>query len=79
MLTKDETFELFKKMKAGDENARNKIITHNLKLAASFAKCFAGKGIHILDLIEQANLGLIKAVDNFDYEREDDDSECQFD
>ena len=67
VLTREEEIELGKKVKEGNEEARNKLIEHNLRLAASMAKRFRNKGLSYEDLLCEANMGLIRAVDKYDY------------
>ena len=66
VLTSDETKELFKLMKDGDKNAREKIINGNLKLVLSVIQRFCGRGENADDLFQIGCVGLIKAIDNFD-------------
>lgn len=67
LLTAEEEKELFQKIKQdNDETAYHKIIEHNLRLVVSIAKHYRGRGLSFLDLIQEGNLGLIKAVDKFD-------------
>jgi len=61
--------ELAKKVAAGDSEARKKMIVSNLRLVVNIAKNYVGRGLPLLDLIEEGNLGLIKAVDKFDHKR----------
>lgn len=70
VLSKKEELELFKRMEEGDNEAREKIILSNLKLVHSFAKKYRGRGLDYLDLIQEGYIGLIKAVDRFDWRRE---------
>ncbi len=69
ILSKEEEIELAKKKDRGDQEARKKLIEHNLRLVISIAKDFIGKGLPISDLIQEGNEGLLKAVDYFDYKR----------
>lgn len=66
LLTHEEEFELFNKIKNGDLSARDKIIKCNLRLVVSIAKSYLDRGLEFIDLIQEGNLGLIKAVNKFD-------------
>ena len=67
LLTTDEEAELAEKMMNGDESAKRRLSEANLRLVVSIAKRYVGRGMHLLDLIQEGNLGLMKAVDKFDY------------
>ena len=69
LLSADEEIELAKKMEQGDEEAKKKLCEANLRLVVSIAKRYVGRGMLFLDLIQEGNLGLIKAVDKFDYRK----------
>ncbi|RME76077.1 MAG: sigma-70 family RNA polymerase sigma factor [Planctomycetota bacterium] len=68
LLTADEEKELGRRVQAGDEQARDHMIRANLRLVVSIAKNYTGRGLSLLDLIEEGNLGLLKAVEKFDPE-----------
>ncbi len=69
LLTPEEEQDLARRMAEGDESAKQHLIEANLRLVVSNAKKYVGKGMFFLDLIQEGNLGLIKAVDKFDYQR----------
>lgn len=69
LLSREEEVELAKAIEAGDQRARNKMIESNLRLAISIAKNFRDKGCSFEDLIQESNLGLIRAVDRFDWRK----------
>ncbi len=67
LLSSDEEIELAKKILDGDAMARKRLTEANLRLVVSIAKRYVGRGMHFLDLIQEGNVGLIKAVEKFDY------------
>lgn len=69
LLTPDEERDLAKAMAEGDSEAKDRLCEANLRLVVSIAKRYVGRGMQFLDLIQEGNLGLIKAVDKFDYEK----------
>jgi len=69
LLTAEEEVELARRMEMGDKNAKGRLIEANLRLVVSIAKRYVGRGMQFLDLIQEGNMGLIKAVEKFDYRK----------
>lgn len=69
LITADEEQELGRRVLAGDTSAKEALTNANLRLVVSIAKKYANRGMHLLDLIQEGNLGLMKAVDKFDYSK----------
>ena len=69
LLSAEEEIELAKRMELGDQDAKKRLAEANLRLVVSIAKRYVGRGMLFLDLIQEGNLGLIKAVEKFDYRK----------
>ena len=69
LLSADEEVELSKRIEEGDEDAKRRLAEANLRLVVSIARRYAGRGMQFLDLIQEGNMGLIKAVEKFDYSK----------
>lgn len=69
LLSGQEEIELAKRIEAGDKDAVNDMIVHNLRLVISIAKRYAGRGLPIDDLVQEGNIGLMRAIEKFDYKK----------
>jgi RNA polymerase primary sigma factor len=67
LLSRDEETDLFKRLSKGDEQAKRKLAQANLRLVISIAKRYAGRGANFMDLVQEGNVGLMKAIDKFNY------------
>lgn len=69
LLTQEQEIELAQRIESGDEEAKREMIESNLKLVVSVAKRYTGQGLDLMDLIQEGNLGLIRAIEKFDYRK----------
>ena len=69
ILTREQEIELAKLIEAGDRKARDKMVTSNMRLATSIAKKYVGKGVEYEDLIQESTIGLMKAIERFDWRK----------
>ena len=69
LLTSEQVVDLAKRIEAGDLKARNQLMAHNLRLVVSIARKYQGRGLELLDLIQEGNLGLVRAAQKFDWRR----------
>ena len=67
VLTREEEYELCERIKKGDEEAKQKLIKHNLRLVVAVAKHYTGRNVDFLDLVQEGNMGLMKAIEKFDH------------
>ena len=69
LLADSEVIELARRLEGGDPDARQRLVNANLRLVVAIAKCYQGRGVLLEDLVQEGNLGLIRAVERFDYRR----------
>jgi RNA polymerase primary sigma factor len=69
VLSREEEIDIFKRLKKGDESAREEIVRANLRFVVKIANSFLGQGMTISDLIQEGNLGLLEVIDKYDYRR----------
>ena len=70
LLTQEQEIELAQRIESGDEEAKREMIESNLKLVVSVALRYTGQGLDLMDLIQEGNLGLIRAVEKYDYRKD---------